>query len=175
MLTHYDLRIGHGYDLHRLDAPAPGGPGKPLLLAGVELDHELGVVAHSDGDTLYHAVTDALLGALALPDIGELFPDSDPRHESASSSIFLDEAMKRVREEGFAPVNIDCTILLERPRVSPYKDELRENIAARLDLPLDAVNVKGKSREGLDGVGEGRAVEVHCVVLLVRQGESVVG
>jgi len=163
-----DLRIGHGYDLHRLEPTAPEGDGKPLVLAGVELDHDLGVIAHSDGDTLYHAVTDALLGALALPDIGQLFPDGDPRYESSSSGIFLDEAMKRVRTQGFVPVNVDCTILLERPRLIPYKDELRENIAARLDLPLDAVNVKGKSREGLDGVGEGRAVEVHCVVLLAR-------
>jgi 2-C-methyl-D-erythritol 2,4-cyclodiphosphate synthase len=167
-----ELRIGHGYDLHRLEPPPPAGRGRPFILGGVRLQHEVGPVGHSDGDALYHAVTDALLGALALPDIGQLFPDTDPRHDAQDSADFLKEAVRRVNAAGWNVVNVDCTLILERPKVSPVKDQMRANIARLLDLPLGCVNVKGKTHEKVDAVGEGRAVEVHVVALLSRGGAN---
>jgi len=160
-------RIGHGYDLHRLEAPPPAGAGRPFILGGVLLDHAVGPVAHSDGDALLHAVTDALLGALGGPDIGQLFPDTDPRHAAADSRVFLAEAVRRVAAAGLAIANLDATVILERPRIGPHKDAMRRAIAGCLGVPIDRVNVKGKTHERVDAVGEGRAVEVHCVVLLV--------
>ena len=160
-------RIGHGYDLHRLEPPPPAGAGRPFILGGVLLDHPVGPVAHSDGDALLHAVTDALLGALGGPDIGQLFPDTDPRHAAADSRVFLAEAVRRVAAAGLALANLDATVILERPRIGPHKDAMRRAIAGCLGVPIDRVNVKGKTHERVDAVGEGRAVEVHCVVLLV--------
>ena len=154
--------------MHRLEPPPPEGRGRALVLGGVRLEFERGPVAHSDGDALLHAVTDALLGAIAAPDIGQLFPDDDPRHESEASSVFLIEACQRVREAGYLPVNIDATVILERPKLKPVKDDMRRNIAAMCDLPVARVNVKGKTHEGVDAVGECRAVECHAVVLLAR-------
>lgn len=163
-----NLRIGHGYDLHRLEPPPPQGQGRPFILGGVRLDHPLGPVGHSDGDALYHAVTDAILGALALPDIGQLFPDTDPRHAGRDSADFLTEAARRAASAGWTISNLDCTVIVERPRLSPVKDAMRANIARLLSLPIDRVNIKGKTHEQVDAVGEGRAVEVHVVVLLAR-------
>jgi len=160
-------RIGHGYDLHRLEPPPPAGAGRPFILGGVLLDHPVGPVAHSDGDALLHAVTDALLGALGGPDIGQLFPDTDPRHAAVDSRVFLAEAVRRVAAAGLALANLDATVILERPRIGPHKDAMRRAIAGCLGVPIDRVNVKGKTHERVDAVGEGRAVEVHCVVLLV--------
>lgn len=160
------FRVGHGYDLHRLEPLPPAGAGKPLVVGGVRLEHDLGVVAHSDGDALFHAVTDAILGALALPDIGQLFPDTDPRHASRDSAVFLAEAVKRARAQGWSVVNVDATVVLERPRLSPHKEAIRANLARVLGGGV--VNVKGKTHERVDAVGEGRAVEVHAVVLLER-------
>ena len=160
-------RIGHGYDLHRLEPPPPAGAGRPRVLGGVPLDHPTGPVAHSDGDALLHAVTDALLGAIGGPDIGQLFPDDDPRHAAADSRVFLAEAVRRVAAAGLAVANLDATVILERPKIGPHKDAMRRAIAAGLGVPIDRVNVKGKTHERVDAVGEGRAVEVHCVVLLV--------
>ncbi len=165
-----EMRIGHGYDLHRLEPPPPAGRGRPFILGGVSLPHDVGPVGHSDGDALYHAVTDALLGALAMPDIGQLFPDTDPRHDGQDSADFLREAVRRVNTAGWNIVNVDCTLILEKPKVSPVKDQMRANIAKLLDLPLGCVNVKGKTHEKVDAVGEGRAVEVHVVALLGRGG-----
>lgn len=125
-------------------------------------------MSHSDGDALYHAITDAILGALGEPDIGQLFPDHDPRHESQDSRVFLAEAAQRAGNAGFRIVNLDATVILEAPKLSPHKDFMRKNIAATLGVPVSAVNVKGKTHERVDAVGEGRAVEVHCVVLLAR-------
>jgi 2-C-methyl-D-erythritol 2,4-cyclodiphosphate synthase len=159
-------RIGHGYDLHRLEALPPGGSGRPLILGGVRLEHDRGPVAHSDGDALFHAVTDAILGALAMPDIGQFFPDTDPRHESQDSEVFLREAAMRVSAAGFSVANVDATVILERPKIGPHKDAMRANIARALGIEFGAVNVKGKTHERVDAVGEGRAVEVHAVVLL---------
>jgi len=163
-----DLRVGHGYDLHRLEPIAPAGPGRPLVIGGVPFEHDRGPVGHSDGDVLLHAITDALLGALALPDIGQLFPNTAPENEGRNSTEFLAEAVRLVRERGFEVVNLDATVVLERPRIGPRKAQMRERIAGALGIPLGAVNVKGKTGEGVDAVGQGRAIEAHAVVLLVR-------
>ncbi len=163
-----DVRVGHGYDLHRLEALAPAGAGRPLVLGGVPLEHHRGPVGHSDGDALLHAVTDALLGALGLPDIGELFPNTDPAWEGADSAVFLAEALKRVGEAGWSIVNLDATVILERPKLAPAKAAIRARLAGLLGVDGSRVNVKGKTHEKVDAVGEGRAVEVHAVVLLSR-------
>ncbi|MBS0197838.1 MAG: 2-C-methyl-D-erythritol 2,4-cyclodiphosphate synthase [Planctomycetes bacterium] len=162
------FRVGHGYDLHRLEVQAPAGKGRPFILGGVILEHTHGPISHSDGDALYHAVTDALLAAISQPDIGQLFPDTDPRHESQDSSIFLAEAARRVAQAGWNIGNVDATVILERPKLSPHKQAMRANIARLIAAPLDSVNIKGKTHEKVDAVGEGRAVEVHVVTLLWR-------
>ncbi len=164
------LRVGHGYDLHRLEPRSPAGDGRAFLLGGVELEHDLGPVGHSDADALYHAVTDALLGALGMEDIGQLFPDDSPENESRDSVEFLKEAVRRAGEDGWGVVNMDCTVILERPRIGPMKMRMRENIARAVGIDVEHVNVKGKSHEQVDAVGEGRAVEVHVVALLGRAG-----
>ena len=161
-----ELRVGHGYDLHRLDPDAD----RPLVIGGVRLEHDRGPIARSDGDVLLHAATDAVLGALALPDIGELFPDTDHTNEARDSGDFLAEAVRLAAERGYHPVNLDSTVVLERPRLKPVKGEIRANLARLLGLPPEAVNVKGKTHERVDAVGEGRAVEAHAVVLMRRTG-----
>lgn len=167
MTTDAPFRIGHGYDLHRLE-PIAAGRARPLIVGGVRLPYDHGPVSHSDGDALYHAVTDAILGALAQPDIGQLFPDTDPRHESQDSAVFLAEAVGRARAAGWIPINLDATVILERPKLAPVKEHVRANLARLLQVPSDRVNVKGKTHEKVDAVGEGRAIEVHAVILLAR-------
>lgn len=162
------LRIGHGYDLHRLEPLAPAGPGRPLVVGGVLLESERGPVAHSDGDALLHAVTDALLSAAGLPDIGQLFPDTHPENESRDSREFLKAAGNKVREAGWIVANVDATVILEKPKLSPHKQVMRSNIASALDIDASRVGVKGKTHEKVDAVGECRAIEVHVVALLVR-------
>lgn len=160
------MRIGHGYDLHRLELLGSTAQARPLILGGVRLEHDRGPVAHSDGDALYHAVTDALLGAIAEPDIGQLFPDTDPRHDAQDSEVFLAEAVRRVRSRGLHVVNVDATVILERPKLSAHKDAMRANIARVLGVDVARINVKGKTHEKVDAVGEGRAVEAHVVALV---------
>lgn len=162
------IRIGHGYDLHRLEPLAPDGAGRPLVLGGIHLDHDRGPVAHSDGDALLHAVTDAILGACALPDIGELFPNNLDENESRDSADFLNAALKAAADAGYRPGNLDATVILERPKLRDAKRQIRSRLAELLELPDECVNVKGKTHEKVDAVGEGRAVEVHVVVLMVR-------
>lgn len=161
------IRIGHGYDLHRLEPVAPDGPGRPFVLGGVGFDHDRGPVGHSDGDALLHAVTDALLGALGREDIGQLFPDSAPEWDNADSTIFLAEAVRLVAESGYRIGNLDATVILERPKIGPRKAEMRRRLAELLGAPIDVINLKGKTHEKVDAVGEGRAIEVHVVVLLL--------
>lgn len=162
-------RIGHGYDLHRLEPIAPQGEGRPFILAGVGFDHHVGPVGHSDGDAVSHAVTDALLGAIGEPDIGQLFPDDDPRHEGADSAIFLAEAVRRIKEAGYQVGNLDITVICENPKIGPRKGQMIENLAKALHCETRRVNIKGKTHEKVDAVGEGRAIEVHAVVLLCQE------
>lgn len=160
------VRIGHGYDLHRLEPIAPGGSGKPFTLGGVAIDHDRGPVAHSDGDVLFHAVTDALLGAIGAPDIGNLFPNTDPANKDANSEVFLAAATQRVAEAGFTLGNLDATIVCERPAVGPHRTEIIANLARVLGVDVDRVNIKAKTHEGCDAIGRGEAIEVHAVALL---------
>jgi 2-C-methyl-D-erythritol 2,4-cyclodiphosphate synthase len=158
------FRIGHGYDLHRLE------PGLKLIVGGEHFEHTHGCAAHSDGDVVYHAVTDAVLGALAMNDIGQLFPDTDAQWKGADSRVFVEEAIRRMREAGFEIGNIDVTVILQRPKLSPHKERIRGNLAALLGCERDQVNLKGKTHEKVDAVGEGRAIECHVVALMVRVG-----
>lgn len=153
-------RIGHGFDLHRLE------PDLPLIVAGQTLPHDRGCAAHSDGDVVYHAVTDALLGALGGDDIGTIFPDNDPKWQGADSRIFVEEAVRRMHGAGYAINNIDITIILQQPRLSPHKHAMRNNLAALLGCDVSQVNVKGKTHEKVDALGENRAIACHVVVLL---------
>lgn len=173
------FRIGHGYDLHRLEPHPPLGKGRTMIVGGIKLPDPpkgawreglagpVGPVGHSDGDVLYHAVVDALLGALAQQDIGQLFPDTDPRHEGQDSADFVVEAVRRVHAAGYTVGNLDTTVILERPKIGPLKEEIRHNLARLLQVPAERVNVKGKTHEKVDAVGEGRAIEAHAVVLLL--------
>lgn len=160
-------RIGHGWDRHRLAAVAPAGPGRPLVLGGVGLASAVGPVAHSDGDALAHAVTDAVLGAAGLGDIGQMFPDSDPALEGADSLGLLASAIERVRDAGWAVGNLDATVLLEAPKLGPAREGIRQNLARVLGVSPGTVNLKAKTGEGVGVVGTGQAVEAHAVVLLV--------
>ena len=160
--------VGPGYDLLRLEPLAPAGPGRPLVVGGLRFEHDRGPVGRSDGDALLHAITDALLGAIAQPDIGQLFPDTDEANEARDSAEFLDEAVRRVLAAGYRPANLDATVILERPKLGPRKDEMRAHLAGLLGMPTARVNVKGKTHERVDAVGEGRAIETHAVVLLER-------
>lgn len=164
------LRIGHGYDLHRLEPPPPAGAGRPFVLAGVRFEHAVGPVGHSDGDAVFHAVVDALLGALGLPDIGQAFPDTDPKWDGQDSAYFVRRAREAIAERGFAVVNLDVTVICERPKLSPAKGAMIANIADLLGIARDRVNLKGKTHEKVDAVGEGRAIEVHVVALLSALG-----
>ncbi len=155
-------RIGHGYDLHRLE------PERKLILGGVEIESDKGCAAHSDGDVVLHALTDALLGAIGQADIGELFPNDDPKWKDASSDQFVKETFQRVFDAGYVVGNADITVLLEQPKLSPYKKKMREKISYLLTCDINKVNIKGKSGEGIGPVGRGEAVESHAVVLLVQ-------
>jgi 2-C-methyl-D-erythritol 2,4-cyclodiphosphate synthase len=153
-------RIGHGFDLHRLE------PGHKLIVGGVHIEHDRGCDAHSDGDVVYHAITDAVLGALGQDDIGQLFPDDDDRWKDADSRVFIDEARSRMRDAGYEIGNIDVTVILQRPRLSPHKVAIRDNIARLLGSDVSQINIKGKTHEKVDALGEGRAIACHVVVLI---------
>lgn len=161
-------RVGLGYDIHRLEPLEPEGRGKPFLLAGVRIEHDRGPVAHSDGDALYHVVADAILGAAGLPDIGQYFPDTAAEHESMDSAQILNLAARRARDQGWRVGNVDAVVVLQRPKIAAHKEQMRANIAAVLAIPPERVNVKGRTKEQVDTVGHGLAVETHATVLLVR-------
>jgi 2-C-methyl-D-erythritol 4-phosphate cytidylyltransferase/2-C-methyl-D-erythritol 2,4-cyclodiphosphate synthase len=156
------LRIGTGYDLHRL------ADGRPLILAGVHVPFDRGLLGHSDADIVCHAVTDAILGAAAAGDIGGLFPDTDPRWKDADSLKLLREAVDVVRREGFRVVNVDATVIAERPKLLPYLEEMRANLASALSVDTSAVSLKGKTNEQVDATGRGEAMACHAVALLNR-------
>ncbi|MCA9303125.1 MAG: 2-C-methyl-D-erythritol 2,4-cyclodiphosphate synthase [Phycisphaerales bacterium] len=162
------FRVGHGYDLHRLEPVAPQGDGRPFILGGVRIDYDRGPIGHSDGDALLHAITDAILGSIGEPDIGQLFPDSDSAHEGQDSRVFLAEACRRLAAAGYCIGNLDATVICQKPKLSAHKDAIRAHIAGLLGVGVSRVNVKGKTHEGVDAVGEQRAIEVHCVVLVRR-------
>ena len=155
-----NIRIGQGYDVHRLVE------GRPLILGGVTIPHSKGLLGHSDADALLHAITDALLGAAALGDIGKLFPDTAAEHKDADSRRLLREAYQAVQRAGWRVVNVDSTVIAQQPKLRPHIDAMRANIAADLGLPLEHVNIKGKTNEKLGYLGREEAVEAQAVVLL---------
>ncbi len=154
------MRIGFGSDIHRLEE------GSPLILGGIEIESDVGAVGHSDGDALLHAVTDAILGALALGDIGTHFPPSDDRWKDAESSVFLRHATDQMRASGFEIGNLDVIVSLEKPKILPFIGDIRENLATLLETGAGNVSVKAKTGEGVDAVGECRAVKAQACVLL---------
>jgi 2-C-methyl-D-erythritol 2,4-cyclodiphosphate synthase len=155
-----NFRIGEGWDVHQLVA------GRKLIIGGVEIPYHLGLLGHSDADVLLHAVTDALLGAAALGDIGSHFPDTDPAFKGADSRLLLTEAGRRVREQGYQIGNVDSTVIAQAPRLAPYIMEMRECIATALGLGLGQVSVKAKTAEKLGPIGQGQGIEARAVVLL---------
>ena len=159
-----ELRIGHGFDIH----PFSDDPSRPLVLAGVRLDGSPGLIGHSDADAIAHAVTDALLGAAGLGDIGQHFPDTDPRWKGGNSLEFLGHACTLAADSGYAIVNVDSTVILERPRLKDFRFTIRESLARTMGIALDSVSVKFKTAETLGPVGEGRSAEAQAVVLLAK-------
>ena len=154
------VRIGEGWDIHAL------APGRKLVIGGVHIPFERGLMGHSDADVLLHAITDALLGAAGLGDIGGLFPDTDARFKGADSLVLLAEAARQVRERGFTIGNIDSTVIAQAPRLAPHMAAMRERIASALELQPDRVNVKAKTAEKLGPVGQGLAIEARAIALL---------
>jgi 2-C-methyl-D-erythritol 2,4-cyclodiphosphate synthase len=156
-------RVGIGYDIHRLV------DGRRLVIGGVDIPHAKGLFGHSDADVVLHAVTDALLGAAGLPDIGDLFPDTDPKYENADSRDLLHHVMRRLAERGLAPANVDVIIHAEAPRLTPYKRPIAESIAGLIGIPPDRVSVKAKTNEGLGALGVADAIACTAVALLVEK------
>ena len=157
-----EIRTGLGWDSHRI------APGRPLILGGVTIPSEFGLEGHSDADILLHAITDAVLGAVAVGDIGAHFPDSDPQWKGAASARFLEHAVALAHEAGFAVVNVDSTVIIEKPKLKDYRLAIRESLARTLALPLDRVSVKFKTAEGVGPVGEGLSAEAHAIVTLSK-------
>lgn len=155
-----NIRIGEGWDVHALV------PGRPLILGGVAIPHAQGLLGHSDADVLLHAITDAVLGAAGLGDIGRHFPDTDPQFKGADSSVLLAEAMRRVRAQGWELVNIDCTIVAQAPKLAPHMQAITASVAQALGVRADQVNVKAKTAEKLGPVGQGQSMEARAVALL---------
>ncbi|MBR0040380.1 MAG: 2-C-methyl-D-erythritol 2,4-cyclodiphosphate synthase [Oscillospiraceae bacterium] len=156
------MRIGHGYDVHRLVE------GRKLVLGGVDIPWEKGLLGHSDADVLLHALMDAMLGAAALGDIGQHFPDSDEQYRGADSIRLLAEVSRLLREAGYRLVNADCTILAQRPKLMPHIPQMRQNVARALGVELDAISVKATTEEGLGFTGDGSGIAAHAVVLIER-------
>jgi len=156
------IRVGLGHDTHRL------GPDRPLILGGLRIDHPRGLIGHSDADVVLHALTDALLGAAGLGDIGDAFPDTDPANKDRDSREFLEGALSRLRERGFRLVNVDLTIFAQEPKLGPIKAAMRERLAQLLNIETDAVNVKAKTGEKVGAIGRAEAIGCHVAVLIER-------
>ncbi len=154
------MRIGHGYDVHRLTE------GRKLILGGVEIPWEKGLLGHSDADVLTHALMDAMLGAAALGDIGHLFPDTDPRYSGADSVELLRQVTALLREKGYTVSNVDCTVIAQRPKLAPYIPRMREILAGAMGVELSRVSVKATTEEGLGFSGEGLGIAAHAVALI---------
>ncbi|MBK7648233.1 MAG: 2-C-methyl-D-erythritol 2,4-cyclodiphosphate synthase [Betaproteobacteria bacterium] len=159
-----NFRVGQGYDVHKLVE------GRKLILGGVEIPHPTGLLGHSDADALLHAITDALLGAVALGDIGRHFPDTDPRYKGADSRVLLRGAVALLAEKGWRPVNVDATLIAQQPKLAPHAAAMVVNVAADLGIPVDCVNIKGKTNERLGYLGREEAIEAQAVVLVERVG-----
>ncbi len=159
--SHHNLRIGQGFDVHALV------PGRPLVMGGVTIPFEKGLLGHSDADVLLHAITDAVLGAAGLGDIGKFFPDTDPRYSGADSRVLLRETAAYVRAAGWTIMNVDSTIIAQAPKIRPYVDQMIANIASDLNLSPGAVNVKGKTTELLGFTGRGEGIAAQAVALLI--------
>ncbi len=156
------LRIGHGYDVHKLVE------NRKLIVGGVEIPYEKGLLGHSDADVLLHAISDAILGAAAMGDIGCLFPDNDEKYKDADSLVLLSEVVKAVAEKGYSVVNIDATIIAQRPKMRMHIDKMRENIASVCGVDTDCVNVKATTEEGLGFTGLGEGISSHAVCLIEK-------
>ena len=154
------MRIGHGYDVHRLVE------GRRLILGGIEIPYERGLLGHSDADVLTHALMDSLLGAAALGDIGKLFPDRDPRYAGADSVELLREVCRVIREAGYQVGNVDCTVIAQRPKLAPFIPQMREKLASAMGITPDRVSVKATTEEGLGFSGEGLGIAAHAVALI---------
>ncbi len=159
-----NFRVGQGYDVHRLVA------GRKLVLGGVEIPHATGLLGHSDADALLHAITDALLGAVALGDIGRHFPDSDPRYRDVNSRVLLRATVALLAEKGWRPVNVNATIIAQQPKLAPHAAAMVANVAVNLGISPDSVNIKGKTNETLGYLGREEAIEAQAVVLVERAG-----
>ena len=154
------MRIGHGYDVHKLVE------GRKLIMGGVEIPYEKGLLGHSDADVLLHAISDALLGAVALGDIGKLFPDTDPQFKGADSMVLMAEVYRNIKAKGYRVVNVDATIIAQRPKMRSYIDTMRANIAETLECDIDCINVKATTEEGMGFTGEGMGISAHAVCLI---------
>ena len=159
-MSKLNFRIGIGYDLHRLEE------NRNLIIGGVKIPYEKGLLGHSDADVLVHAIIDALLGAVALPDIGTLFPDTDPKFKDANSIELLKKVYSLVKEKGYSINNIDSNIIAQAPKMMPYIPEMKENLAKTLELDIEDISIKAKTKEHLDAVGEKKAIEANAVVMV---------
>ena len=160
-----NLRIGHGYDVHRLV------PMRKLILGGVDIPYHLGLDGHSDADVLIHAIMDALLGAAAMRDIGKLFPDNDPKFKNIDSMLLLTSVKETLYNAGYNVVNIDCTVICQKPKLSPHIPQMQQNIARVLAINCDQVNIKATTEEGLGFTGNGDGISAHAVVLIEKTNE----
>lgn len=165
-MSPFPFRIGQGFDVHALVS------GRPLILGGVSIPFDRGLLGHSDADVLLHAVTDALLGAAGLGDIGRHFPDTDPAHAGADSRVLLRSAMAAVRAAGWQVVNVDATVIAQAPRILPHVPAMVANLAADLEVPREAINLKGKTTERLGFTGRGEGIAAQAVALLARGGQG---
>ena len=157
-----DLRVGHGYDVHRF------AENRKLIIGGVDIDFELGLLGHSDADVLLHAISDALLGAAGLGDIGKHFPDTDAEYKNIDSRILLRRVAELIKSEGYAVSNIDCTIVAQKPKLAPHIQNMKQNIAEDLSIDEGRVNVKATTEEGLGFTGEMKGISAHAVALIVK-------
>ena len=156
----HEYRVGLGYDLHRTQ------PGRPLVLANITIPHDVGLVGHSDADVVIHALIDAITGAAALPDVGEMFPNTDPQYQGINSAKLLTAVMRELSKTRWLLVNVDIVVIAQRPKLAPHKPALRRRLAELLNLPQDRVNIKGKTNELMDSIGQEKAIACHCVALL---------
>lgn len=158
------MRIGHGYDVHRLVE------GRKLIIGGVLIPFEKGLLGHSDADVLVHAIIDSILGAAGLGDIGRLFPDSDKKYKDIDSLLLMDKVLEIIKERGFRVSNVDATIIAQNPKMAPHIDNMKNNISKRLNIKIDCINIKATTEEGLGFTGKGEGIAAHAVSLLYEDG-----